>query len=292
MALSRKVLGKLTVAMTIDEMLSIAARHNGLVDGKVDLRGARVRFDHDGLDLSRFLFGASDLSGSKLTNCQAPGVSFADCQLRRVRITAEQGSCVSFSGCSFDGAVFENAYLGPKTLDLSASTFRAATIVDTTFMVGHLGRADFSRASLRNVMLRSADLQGAVFRNAQLERVCFEKAALNGADFSDAVFVEMEQWGEPNFSGALISDDLRYQYGIVADPVEKINRIVTSEEFSGAEVAEIRRFQEYIFDFATSAPEVMLIGHEYEGVISMKLFCRLMKSMKQFSVAAEGAIRS
>lgn len=281
MTLSKKILGKLAVAKTTEEMLSIAASHRFLVDGRIDLRGAKMQFDHEELDLSKFLFGASDLSGSKLRNCHAALVSFADCQLNRVRITAEKGVRSSFSGCSFDGAAIEQSHLGPKTLDLSGSTFRAASIIGTTFMLAKLGGADFSDALLKDVMLRSADLGGASFRGVKLERVCLENAGLIGSDFTGATFVQMEQWGEPDFTDAKISDDLRYQYGIVADPVQKINHIVASNRFSEAEIEEIRRFQENIFDFAASAPEVMLIGAEYQGVISMSLFCRLMKSMKE-----------
>ena len=282
MVLTKKILGKLVVAKTTEEMLSIAANHRFLVDEKIDLRSVKIRFDHEGLDLSKFHFCAADLSGSKLKNCNALRGSFVDCRLNRVRITAEGGVRCSFSGCAFDGATIAQSYLGPRTLDLSGSTFRAANIIGTTFMLASLGGADFSDACLSDVMLRGADLSGVSFRGAKLEKVCLEKADLKGADFTGATFVEMEQWGEPDFTEATISDDLKYQYGIVADPVQKLDHIINSNQFSEAELEEVRRFQDSIFDFASSSQEVMLIGAEYQGVISMPLFIRLMKLMKVY----------
>ena len=88
MVLTKKILGKLVVAKTTEEMLSIAANHRFLVDEKIDLRSVKIRFDHEGLDLSKFHFCAADLSGSKLKNCNALRGSFVDCRLNRVRITA------------------------------------------------------------------------------------------------------------------------------------------------------------------------------------------------------------
>lgn len=277
----RRLISGLVTARTTKEMLAIAGDQGALLDGRIDLRGSKIRFDHEGLDLRRFVFEATDLSGSILRNCQAPGVSFSACQMKRVRITAEKGTRSSFVDASFDGAIIDGAHLGPATLDLARSSFRRAMVTATTFMLGHLESCDFSGAHLRDVMLRSARLDGAMFRGAVMERVSLERAILSGADFSDVEFVQMEEWGEPDFSGATISDDLRYSFGIVSDPVRKIDRIVRACQFSDSEMAAITRFQAAINEFASSAPEVMLIGHEYGGVISLALFARLMKAMKQ-----------
>lgn len=274
------MIGKILMGRTADEMRAVAVRYGITADGRIDLREGRCRFNHSDLDLRAFLLEGSDLSGSVLTNCTGEDVSFARCKLKHVRISADKGKKVSFRGASFDGALFDDVTLGPRTLDLSATAYRKAKLRNATFMMGKLDDADFSGAQLEDVFFRSAELKNASFRGASLARVSFEKATLEGADFTEAEFHQMEQWGEPNFAGAEISDDLRYRYGIIRDPFQKIVELTGSSAFHPEEVDVLRSFLERHRDFLSN-PEVMLIGSEYEDDIDPRLFVKMMKALKE-----------
>lgn len=277
----RRFLAQLLVAKTTDECVSVAAKHNLLRDGLVDLTGRRIQFKHRNLDLRRFRLEGADLSGSDLINPQAEGVSFRRCVLRNVRLIAEPGKQGRLRSAVFDGARIEDADVGPRTLDLSEASFREAQLVRVTFRMGALTGASFDRATLTDVMLRSANLEGASFRDAALERTCLEKAVLRGADFTGAKFREMEQWGEPDYAGAIISDELRYRFGVVTDPLERLRAVIGSGRWSEMERQAIERLIGRVRGFATGAPEAMLIEDEYRDVIEPELFRRVLKAAKQ-----------
>lgn len=278
--MTSKTIGNLLVEKTQEGIKAAAAANGLLVDGKVDLRGQRARLNHSDLDLREFLFEGADLSGSDLTNCIGEGVHFDRCTLRKVRITAEKAKKVSFRGASFAGALFDDAWLGPRTLDLSGTIYTGAKLRDVTFMLGRLDGADFSGAKLVDVYFRSGELSGTSFRNASLTRVSFEKAVLAGADFTDSEFDEMEHWGEPNFDGAIISDELRYQYGIVNEPLRKIDALIARSDLGEAATAALRRLRTNYADFL-SAPAAMLIGAEMDDAVPRDLFPTILKALKR-----------
>jgi hypothetical protein len=68
-------------------------------------------------------------------------------------------------------------------------------------MLSKLEGADFTRSNLIDCAFRKALLDGASFREARLERVSLEEARLLGADFTGAELVEMEWWGDPDYTG-------------------------------------------------------------------------------------------
>ncbi|HEX8170971.1 MAG TPA: pentapeptide repeat-containing protein [Thermoanaerobaculia bacterium] len=277
----QKAVARILAAQTAQEMREIAERYDMIAGGKIDLRDTRCRFNHAEIDLKEFLLTGCDLSGSTLTNCMGEGVSFDGCRLKQVRITAEKGRKVSFQEASFNEAFLEDVTIGPRTLDLSRTMYRKARLRNVTFTMGKLFNADFTGALFEDVFFRSAELKSASFRGASLTRVSFEKATLEDADFSQAEFHQMEHWGEPDFSGAKISDDLRYRYGIVRDPSSKIVALINSGRFNQDEAAVLSAFLERNRDFLSN-PEVMLIGSEYD--IDAGLFVKIMKALKEEDV--------
>lgn len=279
----RRLLARLLVAKTTDEWVAVAGKHNLLREGLVDLTGRRLQFNHRDLDLRRFRLEGADLSGSILINPQAEGVSFHRCVLRKVKLTAEPGRRGCLRSAVFDHAQIEDADIGPRTLDLSGASFRDAQLVRVTFRMGALTGAYFDRASLIDVTLRSANLVGASFREATLERTSFEKAVLKGADFTGAEFREMETWGEPDYVDAIISDELRYRFGIVRYPVERLEAVLGSGRWSETERRAIGCLIERVRAFAADAPEAMLIQDEYRDVIPPELFRRVLKAAKQLN---------
>lgn len=273
-------IGKVLMERTGEKMRAAAHRYGLMNEGRIDLRGNRLRFNHSELDLSDFLLDGCDLSGSVLTNCIGEGVSFGHCVLKRVRITAEKGKKSSFRNASFDDAVLEDATFGPRTLDMSGTAYRNAKLRNVTFTLGKLYASDFSGAQIEDVFFRSAELNRASFRNAKLTRVSFEKAVLKGADFTGAGFHSMEQWGEPNFDGAIISDELRYRFGIIREPLKKIDALLARGELDTEEADALRRWRSGHVDFLSNQ-EVMLIGSEYEDEIQPHLFARVLKALKK-----------
>jgi len=274
-------LGKLLMERNTEGMKVVAQRHGMLTDDKIDLRGSTVRFDHSGLDLRQFLLEGSDLSGSRLINCTGEAVCFDRCVLRKVWIAAEKTTKVSFRGACFVEAVLKDVTCGPGTLDLTNTAFRNARLTEVEFRMGKLEGADFSGADLEDVDFRKALLAGCSFRNAKLRRVSFEGTELRGVDFTGAVLDQMEQWGELNYEGAIISDDLRYSYGIVTDARRKVDLLVQSGELGPESTEALRNLRDRYAHFLSAAPECMLIGHELEDVIPPELFPAILKALKK-----------
>lgn len=281
---AQKLIGRLLTSRTHDEMLVFARQHGLLTDGRIDLPDKKVRFNHKHLDLRTFRFENTDLSNSVLTNCSGEGATFLRCRLQNVRLTSEGAQKTSFAHARFDESQLKKVEIGPRTLDLTEVSFIECNLVDVTFMLAKLPGADFSHSKLSDVYFRSAILDGAKFKGTTLTRVSFEKASLKNADFTDATLHEMEQWGEPDFTEVVISDEQRYQYGIVSDPVPKIDRMLADGYFTSDEAASIREFRDAISDFAAASPRVMLVGSEYDGIIPLHLFVKLMKRLKAETV--------
>ena len=270
---------------TQDGMTAVAERHGLLTDGKIDLRGAKVRFNHSDLDLRNFLLEGCDLSGSRLTNCIGEGVSFASCTLKKADIYPAKGKKVSFRGASFAGAVIEHSEIGPRTLDLSGTSYRGAALTEVTFMLPKLEQADFTGARIRDCYFRRGILRGVSFRGATLTRVSFEHATLEGADFTDATFDQMDYWGEPNYEGAIISDDLRYRFGEVKEPGTRVDALIARGILGEEETDALRRLRDRYSDLL-SYPEAMFIGHEMEDAVPPHLFGKILKALKDESLFA------
>ena len=274
-----KALATILAETTTEGMKEAAQKYGLLADGKIDLRERKVRFRHSGLDLGEFLLEGADLSSSILTNCTGEGVSFRRCGLRKAQIVAEKAKKVSFRMASFDEAVLVDAELGPRTLDLTQTTFRNATLSEVTFNMPKLEEADFTGASLKDVYFRNGLLRGASFRNARLARVSFERASLEGADFTGASFQEMDYWGEPNWEGAIIADDLRYQYGELAEPRRKVEALIERGDLGPEATEALRRLRER-YAVNLSYPEAMFVAREMTDAVPLELFPKIMKALK------------
>ncbi|HEX4965401.1 MAG TPA: pentapeptide repeat-containing protein [Thermoanaerobaculia bacterium] len=277
--MDRKSLGKIMACKTMEEMLDVARRYGILVDGKIDFRGRRLKFDHKGIDLSRLLLEGANLTGSSFENCSGEGASFKGCILAGVAIRNKGTYKSSFKGADFRGVQLSEGYLGPRTLDLSQVNFAEADLRDVTFMLGNLAGADFTRSNLTDVAFRKARLDDASFREARLERVSLEEARLAGADFTGAQFVEMEWWGDPDYTSAIISGELRYRHGMVEDPLPKLDRFLALEDLSVAEQAGVLGLRDQIA--ASIGPSnAVLLEEDGQDVLAPELFRRVLKSLK------------
>lgn len=275
-----RAVGDILIKTNVAAMKEVA-HHCGLLTAgdKIDLRGRKVKFRHTGLDLRELVLDGCDLSDSSFVNCIGETASFRNCILRKTRIAAEKAAKVSFRGASFDGATIAESYLGPRTVDLSGTSYCGATLSEVTFMLSRLVGSDFSGAVLTDVYFRSGLLNDVKFRGARLTRVSFEQATLVGADFTGATFEEMEFWGEPNYEGVTIDDELRYQFGEVREPRRRIEALIESGELGEDTTAAARAMSDAFADLL-SYPEAMLIGREMERVAPPHLFRRILKALK------------
>lgn len=284
MTLSSKQAGKIAAYQSVYEMRKMAAKFDAVTNGRIDFSGTTVRLCLNGEDLSQFLFNGANLSGSRFTNCTAEGSSFRQCVLNSVRVTSESGHFASWEKADFSRATITDSYFGPRTLNLQDAAFGGAIIRDTKFMMADLQRADFSHASLVNVDFRNADLQRAKFIGSSLESVCLEKASLMAADFTDVKMAKMEGWGEPDYTGATIADGVRYRFAIVADPVASLQKAIDDIGVTPEERRHAAALVDAVREFAGSVPEAMLIYDEYNDLIELDLFVRIVKAAKVTSV--------
>lgn len=283
MSLTALQVSSITASMDFASMLAKCKDFGAVFDGRIDLRGAMARFDHRNLDLSRFIFDESNLTGSRFTNCSATGASFRRVTLRDVRFANEPGFQCSFESADFTEAVIETCYFGPKTLNLRNASFRKCELRKTKFMLGSLQKCDFYGAKLADVDLRGADLTKASFAHASLDRVCLEKACLLGADFSEAQLRRMAQWGEPDFRGSIIDDTLRYRYAIIDNPAATIRETISILPLNESQAEQAHRFGQAVEKFAAKTNEAMLIFDEYSELISLELFVAIVKLAKELN---------
>lgn len=276
----REVVGGILAETSLPAMKEVARRHGLLTgEGRIDLRARKVRFRHASLDLREFLLDGCDLSGSHLVNCNGEDASFRGCILERVHIEAVKATKVSFRNANFDGARLSDAYLGPRTCDLTSSSYRAANLTNVTFMLPRLEAADFSEAVLADVYFRSGRLAGTSFRGARLTRVSFEQASLVGADFTGATFDQMALWGEPDYEGAVIEDRLRYRFGLVKQPRRRVDALIASGALGDEATAALCRLRDEFAELL-SHPEAMLIDDELRSAVASDLFPTILRALK------------
>lgn len=280
MSIDSRTLALVMRERTTEGMSRVAAAAGFLVDGRVDLRDAVVRFRHDDLDLSRFLFERTQFAErSLLRNCSAVGAGFRDCRFASVRFESKGAAKRSFRGADFSGASLDDCYLGPATLDLAEVSFAGARLHNVTFMLGRLAGACFDGATLTDVELRSADLRNASFRGATLTRTSLERARLAGADFTGAHFVEMVLWGEPDYTGATIGDELRFRYGEVKSPCQRLDALLDRELVDASDREAVRTLRQRLHLMAPY-PEGLVDYDEVGEGIDFDAFVRIMKRLK------------
>ncbi len=278
-----KNVARLLLSKTRDEFLHAGQRHGLIVDGKIDVRGEAVRFEHTDLDLSIFLFEETRFGTSRFTNCSAERVSFRRCLFREVRFECKGTQKRSFANCDFSGSVLRDCYFGPATLNLAGASFESADLRDVTFMLGRLAGARFKDAKLKDVALRSAVLHRADFRGATLDRTSLEKADLRDADFTDAIFHQMDFWGEPDYTGATIADELRYRFGIVTQPYQRLQQLLNRNVLTESDDQTARTLLDRIPSFK-GVPEGMINYDELGAGIELASFVRVLKALKNNSM--------
>lgn len=257
----------------------MAAEGGYLLDGKVDLRGRRLAAPQDGLDLREFVLEDMTVA-TRLTSCVGEGVSFRRSRFVKADVQAAKGEKVSFRGACFDGCDLSDTRFGPRTLDLSGTSWRGATFDDVEFSMPRLVGADFTGAVLRDVTFRHGILHDASFRDATLVCVSFEQAELRGADFTGATFERMDFWGEPDWSGVTIADELRYQFGELPEPARRVDALIARADTPPALREAAERVRERYADLL-SYPVCMLIGREMTDAVPAALFPALLKALKQ-----------
>jgi hypothetical protein len=236
----------------------------------IELSGQDLR--HMGLEDRRF-------DNGRIIGCVGEGASFRRSRFTDMQILAARAERVSFKGASFDGCRLTNCVIGPGTLNLEGTTWREASLRSVRFDFAQLIDADFTNATLTDVTFKSGNLRGVSFRGAKLSKVSFENAALHHADFTGAVFFKMDRWGEPDWSDAIIADELRYQFGELDEPMRRVDEALKSPT-TEPDVRDALTRLKTAHGALLSAPACMLIGREMEDIIPPELFPRLLKTLK------------
>ena len=237
----------------------------------MDLRGQNLR---------EMALENREFAKSRIIGCTGEGASFRGSRFSQVQILAERAEKVSFRGADFSNARLSDCVIGPATLDLAETIWKDATLREVRFDYARLANADFSEASLTNVYFRAGQLNGVSFRGAALRKVSFEKASLVDADFTGATFFKMDFWGEPDWTGAIISDELRYSYGEIDKPAERVAKLIASPT-TPVPMREALERLEQAHSSLLSYPECSLIGRELTDIIDPELFPSLLKSLKE-----------
>jgi len=170
-------------------------------------------------------------------------------------------------------------------LDLAGTSFESADLQDVTFMLGRLAGVRFKDATLKDVALRSAVLRHADFRGATLDRTSLEKADLRDADFTDATFRRMHFWGEPDYMGATITDELRYRFGVVMQPYERLQQLLSRGVLAAPDQETARTLLNRMSVFA-GVPEGVINYEELGSGIDLASFVRVLKALKNDSTFA------
>ena len=278
--LSKKDLSNILAASSMETLLSVAADRGTLIDGKVNLSGCTVKFDHRFLDLSRFVFDDTNLSGSRFSSCTAEGAHFKGCNFKDVRFSCEGVNKATMDGAIFTRCSLKGTYFGPATLSLNGVIFENSKFKDVTFMYGALSKSKFIDCSLSDVYFRKGDLTASVFEKCILERVSFEGANLDNVEFKGSKFLDISHWGEPDFSKAIIEESIKYSFGIIKKPYDSILDAIASGHFSKKEIEYLEDFSKDIKDCFADAPEAMLLYEEFKDYMPLSLFTKLIKFLK------------
>jgi uncharacterized protein YjbI with pentapeptide repeats len=253
------------------------------VSDQRDFRGKPVQFKARDLDLSTYLLERSQITNSSFLNCMGEGANFDGATLLDVRIEAAPGYKVPFADASFNSARLDNVHFGPRGLDLSRASFAHARLTNVTFKLASLEGADFSSAILKNCLFTRGHLNDCAFRTSTLVRVSFEGAVLSGADFTGATFKNMDFYGEPDYTGAVISDELRYAFGIVTEPRRRFETLMHLPDID-VEIRDAARKVSETYPSSLDAPEAMFVGSEMKDIVPAEIFARLMKALKEMQL--------
>lgn len=199
--------------------------------------------------------------------------------MKNVDIHCKPGKKASWQGVSFEDARLEHVVFGPRTLDLSQACFRGARLTSVQFRLGKLQDADFERAHLKDVHFREGWLDNVRFCGARLHKVNFEQARLVGADFTGAEFFHQDWFEEPDYTGAIISDDLRYQFAEIKQALAKMERLIESGELGPAITQGLVAMVGDHRDFLSS-PELLLVHREFAQYFDRQQFVQLLKALK------------
>ena len=110
-----------------------------------------------------------------------------------------------FSGCTIEGAVFDN-------IDLNSSSFADSQLTDVKFIGCDLTSVDFNRAHIVECAFNESVLNGADFSYATVDYCNFAEADLAGtilrdADLSNSDFTESENLNASRFDDPTVWPD-------------------------------------------------------------------------------------
>jgi hypothetical protein len=89
----------------------------------------------------------------------------------------------------------------------------------------------------------------------------------------------MEWWGDPDYTGAIISDELRYRHGVVENPLPKRDRFLALQDLSPSERAGVQRLRDQIA--ASIGPSnSALLEENGQDALEPELFRRVLKFLK------------
>ncbi len=154
--------------------------------GQVDLVGADLR----GADLRRAGFGQADLTGADLTGADLRAADFIQATLYKAVLRK-----VRARGAKFGQAT------------MSLADLRGADLTEADFGQTHLVRVDasgatFTRADLTQADLGESDFTGARFARADLGVSAASAAVFDGADLTDAKWVDILRRAGADLHGA------------------------------------------------------------------------------------------
>lgn len=112
---------------------------------------------------------------------------------------------MDFSGCTLEGAIFDN-------IDLNSSSFADAQLTDIKFINCDLTSVDFNRAHVIECSFSQSVLNGADFSYATVDYCSFAEADLAGtilrdADLSNSDLTEAENLNASRFDDSTVWPD-------------------------------------------------------------------------------------
>lgn len=156
-------------------------------------------------------FTRANLTSANLNNTTGSSTNFTQAELD---LASFNNAILTYS--IFQGADLENADLSYfvtngifNESNLRRTSFKCATLDNSSFVGAYFSQTDFTEACLRNCTFKGTDLRSANFTDTNLVNSNFKKADLSrailnganfkGADLTDAIF------GDNDVSGVIIS---------------------------------------------------------------------------------------
>ena len=121
-----------------------------------------------GSQLSDSVFSASDLTQVDFRECDASGVVFARCQMRKFVATSSWFTRADFSAANLSEATIHDSYM-------TEANFRGANLEEGSLRRCNLSFADFTGANLKGTSLEGSCLRGAILTGADLKGTTYSR---------------------------------------------------------------------------------------------------------------------